>query len=122
MKTKNWSCIRWFSEEEFNCPCCGVSDMNFRFLLLLDSLREKCGFPLIITSSIRCEEHNELIGGSKDSSHMKGLACDIYCENNIKRLSIIKNALELGINRIGISSNFIHLDVDETKPNCIWVY
>lgn len=118
----NWDIIHNFKKEEFICPCCGLEKMDLRFILLLDSLREICGFPIKITSGYRCKAHNFVIGGKETSSHLKGKACDIYCVDSVKRLAIINTALELGINRIGIGKDFIHLDTDEDKNSCIWVY
>lgn len=34
---------------------------------------------IIVSSGFRCEELNLIIGGSKTSTHMKGLAADITC-------------------------------------------
>jgi len=34
---------------------------------------------IIVSSGFRCEELNLIIGGSKTSAHMKGLAADITC-------------------------------------------
>ena len=51
----------------------------------LESLREKLrkhyhkNLFIIVSSGFRCEELNLVIGGSKTSSHVKGLAADIVC-------------------------------------------
>lgn len=56
-----------------------------RLAWFLESLREKLrnhykrNLFIIISSGYRCPELNLIIGGSKTSAHMKGLAADITC-------------------------------------------
>lgn len=44
---------------------------------ILDPLREQYGKPIIVSSGYRCPALNKVIGGSKTSQHMLGLAADI---------------------------------------------
>lgn len=117
-----WDLFKWYKADEFKCSCCGQENMNFKLVLLLDSIREIVGFPIVINSGWRCEKLNEIVGGKRTSSHLKGDAVDIKCTDSAERLAIINTALELGINRIGIGKTFVHLDIDKTKDSCIWVY
>lgn len=80
-----------------------------------------CGFPLYITSSYRNEEDNKRVKGSATSSHLTGLAADIKCVESVKRLRLVKNLLNNGIERIGIYSTYLHVDIDPDKPACIWL-
>jgi len=118
-----WEEIKHFKPEEFTCPCCGRCEMRQEFVKKLDELRDWLGEPLHITSGFRCRKHNKEVNGSGNSAHLKGLAADIYIPNSIFRYKIIAFAIILGIQRMGIGTNFIHLDIDKTKPHpCIWVY
>ena len=45
---------------------------------LLDPMLERFAVPMIITSGYRCEKLNKLVGGVKNSQHMKGEAVD-FC-------------------------------------------
>ena len=58
----------------------------------------------------------------KDSTHLIGLAVDIVINNGFTRLILIASAIEVGIKRIGIAKDFIHIDTDSDKDNAIWVY
>lgn len=58
-------------------------EANLKELMaVLDSIREKWGGPICVTSGYRCEELNNKIGGSKTSVHPLGLAADIKPFNN----------------------------------------
>lgn len=91
---------------------------------LLDKMREECGFPFIINSGLRTKaENDKLKDSASDSAHLSGLACDISIKDSLKRFKIVQVALNNGINRVGISDSFIHIDISPTHPkNVIWLY
>lgn len=49
---------------------------------LLDPIRNKFG-PVIIHSGWRPREHNEAVGGAKDSDHLNGRAADFHVAGNL---------------------------------------
>ena len=64
---------------------------------VLDPLRTAYKKPIYVNSGYRCEELNELIGGAKNSDHLKGMAADIRAQDvreNKKLFDYIKNNLE----------------------------
>lgn len=117
-----------FKESEFYCPCgCGLSfeDMDEDFIRDIDLARGHAEVPFLLSSSIRCMEHNldPSVGGSATSSHCKGLAVDIYCILSYNRFRILHGLKKAGFTRIGIGPYFIHADNDPDKPKeLIWVY
>lgn len=91
---------------------------------ILDKMRGECGFPFIINSGLRTKEENDKLKDSaSDSAHLSGLAVDIRVANSSQRFKIIEVALKNKINRIGIGKEFVHIDVDKTKPQSVmWHY
>lgn len=92
-------------------------------------IRDAIEAPLYISSGVRSPKTNALVGGSENSSHLKGLAVDISTNNvganmsNRHRFIIIRELVDLGINRIGIADDFIHFDIDKEKAkHVIWTY
>ena len=117
--------MKYFNYSEFDSPDIVGSGklMDAGFVQKLDLLREKFDKPIKINSGYRSENHNANVGGTPNSSHIKGLAVDISCNNSKDRFAIIDICLDLGITRIGVASSFIHIDVDPDKtPNVIWTY
>jgi uncharacterized protein YcbK (DUF882 family) len=116
--------LKYFSEKEFVCDGVNCFDkMSQDLLKKLDLAREFSNTSFKITSSWRSKEHNAKVNGSENSSHLKGLAIDIYCVDSVKRFHILDGLLLAGFTRIGIAKNFIHVDVDESKPqDVIWTY
>lgn len=45
---------------------------------ILQPIRDRFG-PVTITSGYRCEEVNQLVGGSSSSQHLTAEACDFHC-------------------------------------------
>lgn len=89
--------------------------LDIKLLTLLDNARTMADIPFIITSGKRDPAKNAEVGGVNNSSHIKGLACDIACENSSQAFFIIRGAIVAGFKRIGIGKGHIHLDIDPNK-------
>ena len=50
----------------------------------LDDVRLKWGSAIVVSSGFRCEELNNILGGSKNSGHKYGWAADLLPANNKK--------------------------------------
>lgn len=115
--------LRYFSLNEFKCPCCGQVIIKRELLNLLDEARDIAGIPFKINSGYRCEKHNKEVGGKPNSSHLQGYAADIAAETSRQRFLIVGALLQAGAVRLGVGKNFIHVDTDPTKPKrVIWLY
>ena len=116
--------LKYFSKSEFKCGQVNCYDKMDRNLLeMLDVARGIAGVPFKINSSWRDEETNRKVGGKSNSSHLRGNAVDIHCNNSQDRLLIIDSLITAGFSRIGIAKTFIHCDVDENLPqNVMWLY
>lgn len=117
--------VEYFHHSEFDSPDIKNSGllMDNDFVLLLNEARKMANIPFIINSGYRSKSHNKKVGGTKDSSHLKGLAVDILCTNSRDRYLIINSLVKCGFHRIGIRKDFIHVDMDEQKGNqVIWLY
>jgi uncharacterized protein YcbK (DUF882 family) len=120
--------LTYFKQSEWNCPDGTDSCMSQDFIKKLDEARGIAGVQFVINpkaggSAYRTPEHNEAVGGVKDSAHTKGLAVDIRVQNSYERYRILMSLIKVGFNRIGIADTFIHVDDDTTKdPEVIWMY
>ena len=117
--------MKYFSYDEFDSPdeLGSGKHMDHDLLVMIDKARALYGKPIVVTSGFRTESHNEKVGGVSSSSHLKGLAIDVACLKSKDRFKMLTALLEVGFNRIGIASTFIHVDVDKNKSqNVIWTY
>jgi len=110
---------KYFEESEFACPCCGENEIVIELVTKLDDAREYAGIPFHINSGYRCRKHNKKVGGSRLSSHKKGLAADIRAKSSSDRFHIVRGLIKAGFTRIGIGKTYIHADIDEHKPQGI---
>lgn len=110
-----WSTLRWFKPAEFDSP----ELMSTKLLQRLDTVRTMARVPMVVTSSYR--------RGDK-AAHGSGTAVDV-ADNSAGRpvssrwrMAVVRAALAVGFNRIGIYDRHVHLDVDETLPQeVLWV-
>ena len=115
-----------FSASEFACKCgCGGGGESIQpsFVALLQRAREIAGVPFVVTSGLRCVEHNRRVGGVDSSAHVNGWAADVACRDSALRGRIVAACFEAGFRRVGAASAFVHVDNDPTKPSpMMWVY
>jgi len=104
---------KYFTIDEFRCPCCGKVVIQPLLIELLDAARLRAGIPFYITSGYRCPKHNREVGGHPKSMHCYGAAADIHVANSVERYRILEALLRVGFRRIGIYSTWIHADVGD---------
>jgi len=114
-----------FSRCEFNCRCgCGFDRIKpelveqiqrFRNLLWISYGQE---IPVKISSGCRCPNHNEAVGGMRNSLHIQGSAADVLFEHVPVMVAgrMVYLANQLGLMKVGglgvyPDRNFLHLDV-----------
>ena len=122
--------LQYFNFDEFDSPdmlgsglpTADGGKMCIDFLHKLDEARSIANTPFKITSGYRSPAHNTLVGGRVGSSHLKGCAADIAVKNSAERIAIIQGLIKAGFTRLGIASNFIHVDLDKNKHCAKWIY
>ena len=108
---------KYFTEAE-------VAGLDYEFITLLDRARAISMTPYVLTSTLRDAASNERAGGSKNSSHLKGLAVDIRCRSSVERFNILKGLFAVGFCRIGIYLTDGHVHVDdshELPQGVVWL-
>jgi len=116
--------MRYFTHSEFDSPDAPGSgkDMCTDFLAMIDNARGIAGIPFKINSGMRTIAHNRSLGSKDTSSHIKGCAADIHCNNSVDRSKIVAALIQANFRRLGIAETFVHVDCDNDKPNAIWLY
>lgn len=115
--------IRNFVPWELKCECgCGAWVPVSTPLLMLDKLREEMEIPFNLNSSIRCEKHNERVGGASASDHLTGSAFDVSWKNWTwaQKFECYHVARSMGFNAIGLYDGFVHLGFNASKDFRIW--
>ena len=113
-----WKDIRYFTREEFRCPCgkCGgfPVEPDENLVRLADKVREHFGAPATVSSGVRCQAHNdELPGSAKNSYHLRGKAMD-FCVQGVSGAKLLAYVKTLPVHyayQIN-GSDFVHMDVN----------
>ena len=113
-----WKDIRYFRRDEFRCPCprCGgfPVEPDETLVRLADQVRDHFGAPVIVSSGVRCQAHNdELPGSAKNSYHVKGKAMD-FCVQGVSGAELLAYVKQLPIHYAYQikGSDFVHMDVN----------
>lgn len=112
-----WSGIKHFNKNEFACKCggryCGgfPVEISRRVVGVLDTIREYAGKPVVVSSGVRCKNHNKSVGGVENSYHLKGRAADFsVCGYSAQTTINIVNTLGFKpIEMYAIDSAYVHI-------------
>ena len=117
------------SDPKLACTCghtqCHKPMVKQDVLDMVQLVRECINRPMTITSGGRCSKHPNEIHREKPADHQKLQAVDVRCSTSYERGELIKVAIEVGFNAIGIHPKFVHLGCREEligKPPLIWLY
>lgn len=117
---------QYFKHGDFACHHCGENKIDPALINALDYLRDKCGFPLKVTSGYRCPVHNQNVSTTgPNGPHTTGLAADLAVDRG-KAIIVLQLALAdhrftgFGVNQKG-EGRFIHLDMID-RPRTVWSY
>ena len=106
---------QYFIRAEFACKCgCGFDTVDSATIEALESIRNHFKAAVVITSACRCPEHNEAVGGTVQSLHTQGRACDIQVQG-VTPAEVQVYAQGLGIS-VGSYKNFTHIDTRSAGP------
>ena len=113
-----WDGIEYFKKSEFACKCgryCNgyPDEMKKGVITVADRVREHFGSAAIVSSGLRCKQHNANVGGVANSRHLTGRAMD-FCvrgKNAEQVLAYVKKQPEIRY-AYAIDSQFVHMDSD----------
>lgn len=114
----DWTKVKYFEREEFECNCegkyCDGFPVEPSALLVktADKVREHFGKAAIISSGVRCEQHNKNVDGVANSRHLFGTAMDFRIRGK-KAAEVLEYVQSLPEVRYAyaIDSNYVHMDV-----------
>lgn len=89
--------------------------VKHELMLILDKVRELAGVPITISSGLRTVAENQAVGGSPNSAHLKGLAVDLDCKDNVKRTKMLTGVINCGTPVfLEITKKHLHIDIDSS--------
>lgn len=85
---------------------------------LLQKIRNHFAKPIKINSGYRTKSHNKKVGGSTNSYHLTGQACDIVVQD-VNPILVALYCEKIGAGGIGVYKTFVH--VDTRKKEYRWI-
>ena len=116
-----WPEIKYFKRDEFKCRCGGKycdgfpAEPSEKLLRLADQVREHFDAPIIVSSGVRCQKHNDSLPGSVPTSrHRIGTAMD-FCVKGLPASIVLAYVQKQSATHYAyaIDGSFVHMDVIE---------
>lgn len=112
-----WEEVQYFAKEEFRCKCGGKYCDGFpaqpeeKLVRIADRVRSHFGAPAIVSSGVRCETHNGVVGGAAASRHITGKAMD-FCVKGKTAAQVLDFVKTQDVRyAYAIDGNYVHMDV-----------
>lgn len=112
-----WEEIEYFRPGEFACKCGSLCDgypaqMEESLVRTADRVRKTLGTACIVSSGLRCRQHNANVGGVSNSRHLTGKAMDFCAEGKTAEqiLTVVRAQPEVRY-AYAIDGRFVHMDV-----------
>jgi hypothetical protein len=114
----NWKEIKHFGRAEFMCNCGGKYCNGFPvepvplLVKTADKVRDHFGKASIVSSGVRCKQHNANVGGVANSRHLEGRAMDFRISGK-KAAEVLEYVWTLPGVRYAydIDGTYVHMDV-----------
>ena len=115
----DWTKIRYFGRAEFMCNCGGKycdgfpAEPSALLVKTADKVRAYFGKACIVSSGVRCVQHNKNVGGVENSRHLTGTAMD-FCirdKSAAEVLSFVQSLPEVRY-AYDIDGIYVHMDVE----------
>lgn len=114
-----WGEIEYFDKSEFACKCGGKyckghpAEMSKKVVKVADRTRGHFGKQAIVSSGLRCSQHNANVGGVSNSRHKSGKAIDfcIVGKTSAQVLAYVQKQPEIRY-AYAIDDDFVHMDVE----------
>lgn len=115
----NWDEVKYFGRAEFQCNCGGKYCNGFPaephplLVKVADRVREHFGAAAIVSSGVRCEQHNANVGGVVGSRHLYGKAMDFRISGRkaAEVLEYVWQQPEISY-AYDIDGTYVHMDVE----------
>ena len=114
----DWSKVKYFGRGEFMCNCGGKYCNGFptepvpMLVYTADKVRSHFGAEALVSSGVRCKQHNKNVGGVTNSHHLSGHAMDFrIVGRNAEQVLEYVNALSEVRYAYDIDGTFVHMDV-----------
>ena len=114
----DWTKVKYFRKEEFMCNCGGKYCSGFpaepvpMLVYTADKVRTHFGREALVSSGVRCKQHNANVGGVSNSRHTMGKAMDfrIVGKTAAQVLAFVQAQPEIAYS-YAIDGNYVHMDV-----------
>ena len=114
--------LTWDMFDSPDLPNSGYKFMEREPVLMLDNLVSKYRITIKVILGYVSKPHADKLRLVRSNSHRVGKAVKIRCVGAKKRLTLVKGLCEQGVNRLGVSDEYVYFDTDDLKERAFYIW
>ena len=114
--------LTWDMFDSPDLPNSGYKFMEREPVLLLDRIVKRTRITLNIILGYTSKPYSDKLKLVRSNSHRVGKAVKIRCVGTKKRITLVQELVKEGVNRIGVSDNYVYFDTDDLKERAFYIW
>ena len=114
--------LTWDMFDSPDLPDSGYKYMEREPVYILDEIIRKTRATMKVTLGYVTKPYGDKIRLVNTNSHRIGKAIQLRCVGHKKRMVIVKNLIEHGIERIAVNRETVYFDTDNLKEKAFYIW
>ena len=114
--------LTWDMFDSPDLPNSGYKFMEREPVLLLDRIVKRTRITLNIILGYTSKPYSDKLKLVRSNSHRVGKAVKIRCVGTKKRITLVRELVKEGVNRIGLSNEYVYFDTDDLKERAFYIW
>jgi len=114
--------LTWDMFDSPDLPNSGYKFMEREPVLLLDRIVKRTRITLNIILGYTSKPYSDKLKLVRSNSHRVGKAVKIRCVGTKKRITLVQELVKEGVNRIGVSDEYVYFDTDDLKERAFYIW
>tara|TARA_R110001592_G_scaffold195506_1_gene443179 strand:- start:1330 stop:1710 length:381 start_codon:yes stop_codon:yes gene_type:complete len=114
--------LTWDMFDSPDLPNSGYKFMEREPVLLLDRIVKRTRITLNIILGYTSKPYSDKLKLVRSNSHRVGKAVKIRCVGTKKRITLVRELVKEGVNRIGVSNEYVYFDTDDLKERAFYIW
>ena len=103
-------------------PNSGYKYMEREPVIILDNIVRRTRITIKVIMGFTSKTYADKLKLVRSNSHRVGKAVKIRCVGTKKRITLVRQLIKEGVNRIGVSDEYVYFDTDDLKERAFYIW